>query len=65
MFALPAEKKWQIYCSKKKVSHALTMNCTVLDLKITWSIYSSENHMSNITSETAPFTLFSFEKVKS
>ncbi len=20
MFALPAEKKWQIYCSKKKVS---------------------------------------------
>lgn len=21
MFALPDEKKWQIYCSKKKVSH--------------------------------------------
>jgi hypothetical protein len=22
MFALPAEKKWQIYCSKKKVRHS-------------------------------------------
>lgn len=39
MFALPAEKKWQIYCSKKKVSPALTWSCTAFDLKITYSIY--------------------------
>lgn len=25
MFALPAEKKWQIYCSKKKVRYPLYM----------------------------------------
>lgn len=28
MFALPAEKKWQIYCSKKKVRYPLYMRLT-------------------------------------
>uniref|UniRef100_A0A8D0DGX9 Dishevelled associated activator of morphogenesis 1b n=1 Tax=Sander lucioperca TaxID=283035 RepID=A0A8D0DGX9_SANLU len=29
MFALPAEKKWQIYCSKKKVKDSHCASCQI------------------------------------
>lgn len=35
MFALPAEKKWQIYCSKKKVGASLQLAADSLPFKIT------------------------------
>lgn len=34
MFALPAEKKWQIYCSKKKVRRLFTVHHVKLNISL-------------------------------